>query len=68
MLPQVHRRMLGGCTGGGAFVGLVADAEDDDRMDYWPEAIDAPFGMFELRGRGAKVEYVIDRRWMHRWG
>ncbi len=40
--------------------GLVADAEDDDRMDYRPEAIDASFGMFELRGRGAKVEYVID--------
>ena len=32
--------------------GLVADAEDDDRMDYRPEAIDASFGLFELRGRG----------------
>jgi len=40
--------------------GLVADAEDDDRMDYRPEAIDASFGLFDLRGRGAKVEYVID--------
>jgi UDP:flavonoid glycosyltransferase YjiC (YdhE family) len=40
--------------------GLVADAEDDDRMDYRPEAIDASFGLFELSGRGAKVEHVID--------
>ncbi len=30
--------------------GLVADAEDDDRMDYRLEAADASFGMFELRG------------------
>jgi Glycosyl transferases, related to UDP-glucuronosyltransferase len=40
--------------------GLVADAEDEDQMDYRPEAVDASFAMFELRGRGAKVEHVID--------